>query len=124
MINKHFDPTKFIDREFESELFEELLKFESPARILTICDKGGMGKRQLLEKSLVFAAERLTRMLVPLRAASQRVALMRLVIVLAGIFAALAAAIFINSTVAWLVLGIALAIFIGVAIYHRRLDTR
>ena len=50
MINKHFDPNKFIDREFESELFEDLLKFESPARMLTICDKGGMGKSQLLEK--------------------------------------------------------------------------
>lgn len=50
MINKQFDPNKFIDREFEFELFEELLKFESPARILTICDKGGMGKSQLLEK--------------------------------------------------------------------------
>jgi hypothetical protein len=50
MINKQFDPNKFIDREFEQELFEDLLKFESPARILTICDQGGMGKSQLLEK--------------------------------------------------------------------------
>lgn len=47
---KQFDPTKFIDREFESELFEDMLKFESPARVLAICDKGGMGKSQLLEK--------------------------------------------------------------------------
>jgi len=50
MINKQFDPNKFIDREFEQELFEDLLRFQSPARILAICDKGGMGKSQLLEK--------------------------------------------------------------------------
>lgn len=50
MTSKQFDPTKFIDREFESELFEDMLRFESPARILAICDKGGMGKSQLLEK--------------------------------------------------------------------------
>ena len=45
-----FDPKKFIDREFEQEIFEELLKFESQARILAIKDTGGMGKSHLLEK--------------------------------------------------------------------------
>jgi hypothetical protein len=45
-----FDPTKFIDREFEQELFEELLHFNTPARILAIRDSGGMGKSFLLER--------------------------------------------------------------------------
>jgi hypothetical protein len=45
-----FDPSKFIDREFEQELFEELLQFKTPARILAIRDAGGMGKSFLLEK--------------------------------------------------------------------------
>ncbi len=44
-----FDPNKFIDREFEQELFERMLRFESDARILAICDTGGMGKSLLLE---------------------------------------------------------------------------
>lgn len=43
-----FDPTKFINREFEQELFEGLLRFEDEARILAIQDGGGMGKSQLL----------------------------------------------------------------------------
>jgi hypothetical protein len=50
MSGKEFDPEKFIDREFETELFEELLKFNHEARILAIQDKGGMGKSQLLGK--------------------------------------------------------------------------
>lgn len=48
--NKRFDPKKFIDRQFEQELFEELLKIDGDARVLAIRDKGGMGKTQLLEK--------------------------------------------------------------------------
>jgi hypothetical protein len=44
-----FDPNKFIDREFEMELFERMLRFESNARILAICDSSGMGKSLLLE---------------------------------------------------------------------------
>jgi hypothetical protein len=50
MSKKDFDPDKFVDREFEQELFKDILKFESLARILAICDKGGMGKSHLLEK--------------------------------------------------------------------------
>jgi hypothetical protein len=50
MHNKHFDPRKFIDRESEQELFAEMLLFKDKARILTIRDKGGMGKSHLLEK--------------------------------------------------------------------------
>ena len=50
MADSNFDPNKFIDREFEQELFEELLKFETSARILAIRDTGGMGKSHLLEK--------------------------------------------------------------------------
>ena len=45
-----FDPTKFIDREFEQELFEELRRFSNAARILGIRDTGGMGKSHLLER--------------------------------------------------------------------------
>jgi len=45
-----FDPTQFIDREFEQELFEELLRFDTPKRILAIRDMGGMGKSHLLER--------------------------------------------------------------------------
>lgn len=49
MNQKVFDPHKFIDRDFEKELFEELLKFKDKARILAIQDVGGMGKSQLLK---------------------------------------------------------------------------
>lgn len=47
---RRFDPQKFIDREFEQELFEELLQLKDQARILAIKDTGGMGKSQLLQK--------------------------------------------------------------------------
>ncbi|MFX0194480.1 MAG: hypothetical protein ACFFCW_00035 [Candidatus Hodarchaeota archaeon] len=50
MADKKFDPKKFIDREFEAELFENLLKLNDEKRILTIQDVGGMGKTQLLQK--------------------------------------------------------------------------
>jgi hypothetical protein len=50
MSQKSFDPKKFIDREFETELFEGFLKFDTGARIMAICDEGGMGKSFLLEK--------------------------------------------------------------------------
>jgi hypothetical protein len=44
-----FDPTTFIDREFEQELFANLLTFQDAARILAICDNSGMGKSRLLQ---------------------------------------------------------------------------
>jgi hypothetical protein len=44
-----FDPTKFIDREFEQELFADMLEFGDEARVLSIHDVGGMGKSHLLE---------------------------------------------------------------------------
>ncbi|HEX8072638.1 MAG TPA: toll/interleukin-1 receptor domain-containing protein [Pyrinomonadaceae bacterium] len=47
---REFEPEKFIDREAEQELFEELLRFDTPARILAIKDGGGTGKSQLLER--------------------------------------------------------------------------
>jgi hypothetical protein len=50
MASKHFDPRKFIDREFEQELFADLLLLQDDARILAIRDEGGMGKSHLLEK--------------------------------------------------------------------------
>jgi len=45
-----FDPLKFIDREFEQSLFEELLQFSDSARMLAIADKSGMGKSELLRR--------------------------------------------------------------------------
>jgi hypothetical protein len=50
MVASVFDPKKFIDREFEQEIFEELILLKAQARILSIRDLGGMGKSQLLEK--------------------------------------------------------------------------
>jgi hypothetical protein len=49
MINKGFAPERFIDREAEQELFEELLKFQDDSRLLTIRDEGGRGKSSLLK---------------------------------------------------------------------------
>lgn len=48
MTPKRFDPRQFIDREFEQELFEELLQRGDEARILAIKGAGGMGKSHLL----------------------------------------------------------------------------
>jgi hypothetical protein len=45
-----FNPNKFIDREFEQELFEELLQLKDNARILTIRDRSGTGKSSLLHQ--------------------------------------------------------------------------
>jgi hypothetical protein len=50
MSSRDFDPYKFIDREFEQELFENLLELTGSLRVLAIRDQGGMGKTQLLEK--------------------------------------------------------------------------
>ncbi|MCI0519345.1 MAG: hypothetical protein L0Z70_03715 [Chloroflexi bacterium] len=50
MASGAFDPKKFIDRKFETEVFKELIQLKDDARILTIQDQGGMGKSQLLEK--------------------------------------------------------------------------
>jgi hypothetical protein len=50
MIERSFDLEKFIDREFEQELFENLLRLHDDSRILAICAGGGMGKSSLLEK--------------------------------------------------------------------------
>jgi hypothetical protein len=49
MTLSKFDPKKFIDREFEQELFAELLAFPDAARILAIRDASGTGKSHLLE---------------------------------------------------------------------------
>jgi predicted MPP superfamily phosphohydrolase len=45
-----YDPKKFIGRESEQQRFKELLRFETPARILTIKAKSGDGKSRLLEQ--------------------------------------------------------------------------
>ena len=49
-IEPHINPDKFIDREFEQELFEELLALRDDARVLAIRAGGGMGKSSLLAK--------------------------------------------------------------------------
>ena len=49
MIDQEFSPEKFIDRDAERELFNDLLKFED-ARLLTIRDAGGRGKSSLLKQ--------------------------------------------------------------------------
>jgi len=45
-----FDPEGVIDREAESELFETMLALGHDARVLTVSDKGFMGKSTLLKK--------------------------------------------------------------------------
>lgn len=50
MTGSGYDPEKFIGRESEQELFEELLRFETAARILAIRASGGDGKSHLLAK--------------------------------------------------------------------------
>jgi len=50
MSPDRFDPRKFIDRTFEQEIFEELLRLKDQARILAIRDAGGMGKTHLLHR--------------------------------------------------------------------------
>jgi hypothetical protein len=43
-------PQDLIDRTAEQELFRNLVSYQSPARILTICDGGGRGKSSLLKR--------------------------------------------------------------------------
>lgn len=74
-------------------------------------------------QSLDFQIERLAKRLQPLQVTSNRIAVARLVIVVVGIIAALLTAILWNGTLAWLVLGLAFLIFLGVALYHQRLET-
>ena len=50
MTERNFDLEKFIDREFEQELFEDLLRLRDDSRVLAIRAGGGMGKSSLLEK--------------------------------------------------------------------------
>jgi hypothetical protein len=50
MSRNRFDPEKFIDREFELELFQELLSCNGTTRILAIKDRSGTGKSQLLKR--------------------------------------------------------------------------
>jgi hypothetical protein len=43
-------PQDHIDRTAEQELFRDLATYQTPARILTICDQGGRGKSSLLKR--------------------------------------------------------------------------
>jgi 5S rRNA maturation endonuclease (ribonuclease M5) len=44
------DESKIIDREAEAEIFNSMLQFETPRRILLVSDKSGMGKSDVLRK--------------------------------------------------------------------------
>lgn len=47
---RDLNPLDLIDREAERELFSTLTTYQSPARILTVCDQGGRGKSSLLKR--------------------------------------------------------------------------
>lgn len=44
------DESKIIDRDVEAEIFNTMLRFETPRRILAVSDKSGMGKSDVLRK--------------------------------------------------------------------------
>jgi hypothetical protein len=44
------DASKIMDREAEAEIFNSMLRYESPRRVLVVSDRGGMGKSTLLRK--------------------------------------------------------------------------
>ena len=44
------DESKIIDREAEAEIFNSMLRFETPRRILVVSDKNGTGKSAILRK--------------------------------------------------------------------------
>jgi hypothetical protein len=72
-----FSPERFIDRVAEQELFTRLLTFEDEARILTICDRGGRGKSQLLQAlryHCQYAAEEVPAALVPINELTEKTA--------------------------------------------------
>ena len=73
-------------------------------------------------QSLDFQIERMTKRLHPLEQQSNRIALLRLAIVLGGIIAAILTAIFFNGTVAWFVVGISFLAFSFLVFLHRRLE--
>jgi hypothetical protein len=49
-VQSSFDPSKFIDRLAEQELFGTLLQFKDDARLLTIEDRSGRGKSALMRR--------------------------------------------------------------------------
>jgi len=44
------DESKIIDREAEAKIFDDMLRFQTPRRILVVSGKSGMGKSDLLRK--------------------------------------------------------------------------
>lgn len=74
------------------------------------------------QPSLDFQIEYLAKRIRPLEELSNRVALLRLAIVLLGIVFTAASALFLNDTIAWSVAGISFLIFLAVVILHRRLE--
>ncbi len=73
-------------------------------------------------QSLAFQIERLSKRLRPLEQQSNRIALLRLAIVLLGILDAILAALFFNSALAWLVFAFSLFVFLVLVFLHRRLE--
>ncbi|HZQ06505.1 MAG TPA: hypothetical protein VFD70_07980 [Anaerolineae bacterium] len=78
--------------------------------------------RAARERYFSFASERLTRRLDGLRARSRRIAALRLAIVIVGLVLAVATVMWWNVTAAWSVVGLSIAVFIGVVVIHRRLE--
>lgn len=77
---------------------------------------------QRLARALQFDAERLTQRIAPLQQTSHRIALARLIVLLGGGALALLVAIFINAPAAWFTFALAVAAFLALVIWHRRLD--
>lgn len=74
------------------------------------------------EQRLDFQIERLAKRLRPLEQQSNRIALLRLAIVLGGIIAAVLATIFLNAALAWLVVALSFLLFLLLVFLHRRLE--
>jgi len=70
-----FDLQRFIDRVAETELFLRMLAFESESRVLTICDRSGRGKSQLLKAlryPCQYSAQQVHAVLLPLHELPER----------------------------------------------------
>jgi ABC-type multidrug transport system fused ATPase/permease subunit len=74
------------------------------------------------DSSLAFQIESLTKRIRPLQQQSDRIALVRLFIVIAGIGATLVTAVVLSGIYTWIVLGISLVVFLIVVVLHRRLE--
>lgn len=78
--------------------------------------------RENFEGKLEFEIARLGKRIKPLEAQSNRIAVLRLAIVGVGIAAAILTALWVNGTAAWIVVGLAFVVFLGVVFWHRRFE--